>query len=73
MQLMTFPHSLRERTLKLRSRAYSATTLLKDYQEFLGGLSYSIGVACYDVKEIRASVIVSRFIFLIGYGIHHVM
>jgi hypothetical protein len=59
MQLMTFLHSLRERTLKLRSRAYSAITLLKDYQEFFRGLSYSIGVACFHVKELRASVIVS--------------
>ncbi|OJA07584.1 hypothetical protein AZE42_09000 [Rhizopogon vesiculosus] len=42
--------------LKLRSRAHSATTLLKDYQEFFKGLSYDIGVACCDVKEIRASV-----------------
>ncbi|OJA09903.1 hypothetical protein AZE42_06195 [Rhizopogon vesiculosus] len=48
---------LHERTLQLRSRAYSATTLLKDYQKFLRGLSYSIGVACYDVKELRASII----------------
>ncbi|OAX39353.1 hypothetical protein K503DRAFT_689794 [Rhizopogon vinicolor AM-OR11-026] len=62
--------SLRERSLRLRSRAYSATTLLKDYQEFLGGLSYSIGVACYHVKELRASVIVSFFIFQIGCDIH---
>ncbi|KAG0696067.1 hypothetical protein DFH29DRAFT_952779 [Suillus ampliporus] len=48
---------LREATLKLRSRAYSATTLLKDYQEFFRGLSYSIGVVCCDAKELRASVI----------------
>lgn len=53
--------SLREATLTLRSRAYSATTWLKEYQEFFRGLSYSIGVACCDVKEIRASVIVSFF------------
>ncbi|KAG1733351.1 uncharacterized protein EDB91DRAFT_640668 [Suillus paluster] len=48
---------LREATLELRSRAYSATTLLKDYREFFRGLSYDIGVACFHVKELRASVI----------------
>ncbi|OAX37858.1 hypothetical protein K503DRAFT_206434 [Rhizopogon vinicolor AM-OR11-026] len=47
---------LRDDMLKLRSRAHSATTLLKDYQEFFKGLSYDIGVACCDVKETRASV-----------------
>ncbi|KAG2127099.1 hypothetical protein DEU56DRAFT_701819, partial [Suillus clintonianus] len=49
---------LREGMLELRSRAYNATTLLKDYQEFFRGLSYDIGVACCDMKELRASVIV---------------
>ncbi|KAG1733118.1 hypothetical protein EDB19DRAFT_1639877 [Suillus lakei] len=50
---------LREASFNLRSRAYSATTLFKEYQEFFKGLSYSIGVTCCDVKELRASVIVS--------------
>jgi hypothetical protein len=52
-------YSLREAMLMLRSRAYNATNLLKEYQEFFRGLSYSIGVACGNVKELRASVIVS--------------
>ncbi|OAX37818.1 hypothetical protein K503DRAFT_719206 [Rhizopogon vinicolor AM-OR11-026] len=41
----------------LRFRAHSATTLLEDYQGFFNGLSYSIAVACSQVKELRASII----------------
>ncbi|OJA10348.1 hypothetical protein AZE42_11945 [Rhizopogon vesiculosus] len=41
----------------LRFRAHSATTLLDEYLGFFKGLSYSIAVACSQVKELRASII----------------
>ncbi|OJA16293.1 hypothetical protein AZE42_12499 [Rhizopogon vesiculosus] len=41
----------------LRFRAHSATTLLEEYLGFFKGLSYSIAVACSQVKELRSSII----------------
>ena len=61
---------LRDDTHNLRSRAYGATTLLKDYHELFRGLSYSIWVACLRVKELRALIIVSLFMYQLSCSIH---
>ncbi|KAF9226732.1 hypothetical protein BS17DRAFT_878590 [Gyrodon lividus] len=48
---------LREDTLDLRSRAYIATTFIKDCAALLNGLSNAIGRACSELKRVRADVI----------------
>ncbi|KAF9226738.1 hypothetical protein BS17DRAFT_878594 [Gyrodon lividus] len=50
---------LKGETSRLRSRAYNATTLRKDYTEFFKGTSSAIGFASQSLKNLRAQVITS--------------
>lgn len=50
----------------LRSRAYNATTLCKDYIELLNGTSSSIGRTCASLQKLRAEVIVRVFLLFFG-------
>ncbi|KAF8555596.1 hypothetical protein OG21DRAFT_843622 [Imleria badia] len=50
---------LRSRTNDLRSRAYNATNLQRNYAEFYRGTSTAIGTACQTLKKLRAQVITS--------------
>jgi hypothetical protein len=52
-------YRLRTRTYVLRSSAYNATTLRKDYAELFSGTSSAIGRACDSLKELRAQVVTS--------------
>ncbi|KAG6369609.1 hypothetical protein JVT61DRAFT_14178 [Boletus reticuloceps] len=54
---------LRTRTYVLQSSAYNATTLRKDYAEFLSGTASAIKRTCDSLKELRAQVVVSGFPF----------
>jgi hypothetical protein len=56
-------YRLRTRTYVLRSSAYNATTLRKDYAELFSGTSSAIGRACDSLKELRAQVVVGVFTF----------
>ncbi|KAH0826180.1 hypothetical protein J3R83DRAFT_5612, partial [Lanmaoa asiatica] len=48
---------LKEETCILRARAYSATTVRRDFFEFFRGTSNEIGHACQSVKTLQAEVI----------------
>ncbi|KAF9238765.1 hypothetical protein BU15DRAFT_13964, partial [Melanogaster broomeanus] len=50
--------SLRDQACGLQSQAYSATTSAQDYRQLFTGLSWAIGRVCFDVREVRAQVIV---------------
>ncbi|KAF8555577.1 hypothetical protein OG21DRAFT_1507591 [Imleria badia] len=50
---------LRLRTDSLRSRAYNATTLCKDYIELLSGTSSYIGRTCGSLRKLKGEVITS--------------
>jgi hypothetical protein len=41
----------REDTMRLRSQAYNATTLYREYKAFFSGLGFTIGTICDGASE----------------------
>ncbi|KAH7890106.1 hypothetical protein F5I97DRAFT_1777765, partial [Phlebopus sp. FC_14] len=52
-------YTLRDDTRVLRSRAYRATTWVQDCKQLFSGLSSAIGETSFQLKELRAEVVVS--------------